>query len=109
MPAILDIFFFFYAIFYTVMIMVLDFAVAGNFCACLCTFGYLMYLCSGVSVEFGLVFLLDCCFASLCRSNKLSKDNKRKGGGFTMLCSLSPQLQNFVGVSELSRTGVICS
>ncbi|KAJ8645597.1 hypothetical protein MRB53_007345 [Persea americana] len=40
-------------------------------------------------------------------SNKLSKDTKRKGGGFTKLCSLSPQLQNFVGVSELSRTGVV--
>ncbi|KAL5984885.1 hypothetical protein ACLOJK_038721 [Asimina triloba] len=36
--------------------------------------------------------------------NNHNKENKKKGGGFTKLCSLSPQLQEFVGVSELPRT-----
>ncbi|XP_077234146.1 uncharacterized protein LOC143876294 isoform X2 [Tasmannia lanceolata] len=40
-------------------------------------------------------------------SNTLNKDKKRKGGGFTKLCSLSPTLQSFVGVSELARTEVV--
>ncbi|XP_068657468.1 upstream activation factor subunit spp27-like isoform X2 [Aristolochia californica] len=40
-------------------------------------------------------------------ANKDRKDNKRRGGGFTKLCSLSPQLQEFVGVAELSRTEVV--
>lgn len=93
---------------YSAINIVLDSVVAVVFCTYLCTFGHLMYIFWSV-VEFGWVLLLDCFFASLCRSNKLSKDTKRKGGGFTKLCSLSPQLQNFVGVSELSRTGVICS
>ncbi|XP_025013609.1 ABC transporter F family member 4 isoform X2 [Ricinus communis] len=36
-----------------------------------------------------------------------SKKAKKRGGGFTMLCSLSPQLHKFVGVSELARTEVV--
>ncbi|PPR84689.1 hypothetical protein GOBAR_AA36026 [Gossypium barbadense] len=35
------------------------------------------------------------------------KDVKRRGGGFTKLCSLSPQLQAFIGESELARTQVV--
>ncbi|BAS86537.1 Os03g0764450, partial [Oryza sativa Japonica Group] len=34
-------------------------------------------------------------------------DGKRKGGGFTKLCSISPTLQEFVGASELARTEVV--
>ncbi|KAG0467144.1 hypothetical protein HPP92_018724 [Vanilla planifolia] len=41
------------------------------------------------------------------RSNKLTEEVKKRGGGFTKLCSLSPQLQEFVGVSELARTEVV--
>ncbi|XP_073005625.1 uncharacterized protein [Typha latifolia] len=41
------------------------------------------------------------------RLNKLNKEVKRRGGGFTKLCSLSPELQNFVGESELARTEVV--
>jgi upstream activation factor subunit UAF30 len=33
-------------------------------------------------------------------------DGKKRGGGFTKLCSLSPALQEFVGASELARTEV---
>lgn len=40
-------------------------------------------------------------------SSKADKDVKKRGGGFTKLCSLSPQLQAFTGVSELARTEVI--
>jgi hypothetical protein len=40
------------------------------------------------------------------RSAKVDEDVKKRGGGFTKLCSLSPQLQEFVGVPELARTGV---
>ncbi|KAJ4964382.1 hypothetical protein NE237_024321 [Protea cynaroides] len=40
-------------------------------------------------------------------SNKPTKDVKKRGGGFTKLCSLSPQLQKFVGVQELARTEVV--
>ncbi|KAL3654680.1 hypothetical protein CASFOL_001415 [Castilleja foliolosa] len=32
---------------------------------------------------------------------------KRGGGGFTKLCSLSPELQKFTGVSQLARTEVV--
>ncbi|CAA0840924.1 SWIB complex BAF60b domain-containing protein [Striga hermonthica] len=32
---------------------------------------------------------------------------KRGGGGFTKLCSLSPELQKFTGVPELARTEVV--
>lgn len=32
---------------------------------------------------------------------------KRGGGGFTKLCSLSPELQKFTGVPELARTEVL--
>ncbi|KAJ4830096.1 hypothetical protein Tsubulata_017779 [Turnera subulata] len=38
---------------------------------------------------------------------KVDTDAKRKGGGFTKLCSLSPELQEFIGESELARTGVV--
>ncbi|KDO49158.1 hypothetical protein CISIN_1g0161771mg, partial [Citrus sinensis] len=38
------------------------------------------------------------------RSTKADKDVKKRRGGFTKLCSLSPDLQTFVGVSELART-----
>ncbi|XP_073107915.1 uncharacterized protein [Elaeis guineensis] len=41
------------------------------------------------------------------RFNKLNKEVKRRGGGFTKLCSLSPALQQFVGESELARTEVV--
>ncbi|CAK7329808.1 unnamed protein product [Dovyalis caffra] len=41
------------------------------------------------------------------RSAKVEEDVKKRGGGFTKLCSLSPQLQEFVGVPELARTGVV--
>ncbi|MBA0586672.1 hypothetical protein Gorai_017405 [Gossypium raimondii] len=40
------------------------------------------------------------------RSSKGDKDVKRRGG-FTKLCSLSPQLQAFIGESELARTEVV--
>ncbi|KAG1347931.1 upstream activation factor subunit spp27 [Cocos nucifera] len=41
------------------------------------------------------------------RLNKVNKEVKRRGGGFTKLCSLSPALQQFVGESELARTEVV--
>lgn len=41
------------------------------------------------------------------RSNKLSDEVRKRGGGFTKLCSLSPLLQDFVGKSELARTEVM--
>ncbi|XP_019054112.1 PREDICTED: upstream activation factor subunit spp27-like isoform X1 [Nelumbo nucifera] len=41
------------------------------------------------------------------RSNKLSKEVKKRGGGFTKLCTLSPQLKKFVGVPEMARTEVV--
>ncbi|CAD5193963.1 unnamed protein product [Musa acuminata subsp. malaccensis] len=41
------------------------------------------------------------------RSNKLSDEVRKRGGGFTKLCSLSPLLQDFVGKSELARTEVV--
>ncbi|KAK9053216.1 hypothetical protein SSX86_029848 [Deinandra increscens subsp. villosa] len=40
-------------------------------------------------------------------SKKENKEVKRKGGGFTKLCSLSPQLQKLTGVPELARTEVV--
>ncbi|XP_022155471.1 upstream activation factor subunit spp27-like isoform X4 [Momordica charantia] len=40
-------------------------------------------------------------------SNKLSKEVKKRGGGFSKLCSLSPQLQEFTGVPEMARTEVV--
>ncbi|XP_071915740.1 uncharacterized protein [Coffea arabica] len=40
-------------------------------------------------------------------SKKKNKEVKRRGGGFTKLCSLSPQLQKFTGVPELARTEVV--
>ncbi|KAJ6896489.1 upstream activation factor subunit UAF30-like isoform X2 [Populus alba x Populus x berolinensis] len=41
------------------------------------------------------------------RSAKVDEDVKKRGSGFTKLCSLSPQLQELVGVPELARTGVV--
>ncbi|KAJ0040045.1 hypothetical protein Pint_28115 [Pistacia integerrima] len=41
------------------------------------------------------------------RSNKLNNEVKKRGGGFSKLCSLSPQLQEFLGVPELARTEVV--
>ncbi|XP_011001192.1 PREDICTED: protein TRI1-like isoform X2 [Populus euphratica] len=41
------------------------------------------------------------------KSTKVDENVKKRGGGFTKLCSLSPQLQDFVGVPELARTGVV--
>ncbi|TXG64391.1 hypothetical protein EZV62_011385 [Acer yangbiense] len=40
-------------------------------------------------------------------STMVDKDVKKRGGGFTKLCCLSPQLQTLVGVSELARTQVV--
>lgn len=42
-------------------------------------------------------------------SKKQNKEVKKRGGGggFTKLCSLSPELQKFVGVPELARTEVV--
>lgn len=41
-------------------------------------------------------------------SNKLDDEVvKKKGGGFCKLCSLSPQLQEFVGAPEMARTEVV--
>ncbi|XP_024021294.1 DNA ligase 1 isoform X2 [Morus notabilis] len=42
------------------------------------------------------------------RSAKVDKDvKKRGGGGFAKVCSLSPQLQAFIGEAELARTEVV--
>ncbi|GAB4837961.1 hypothetical protein Ancab_027489 [Ancistrocladus abbreviatus] len=41
------------------------------------------------------------------RPDTEDKVRKRRGGGFTKLCSLSPQLQEFVGVPVLARTEVV--
>ncbi|PON34594.1 p53 negative regulator [Parasponia andersonii] len=41
------------------------------------------------------------------RSKKHPNDEKKRGGGFSKICSLSPQLQKFIGVSEMARTEVV--
>ncbi|KAK3222771.1 hypothetical protein Dsin_009796 [Dipteronia sinensis] len=41
------------------------------------------------------------------RSKKHNDEPKKRGGGFCKLCSLSPQLQEFVGVPEMARTEVV--
>ncbi|XP_027912671.1 upstream activation factor subunit spp27-like isoform X1 [Vigna unguiculata] len=42
------------------------------------------------------------------RSNKLGDEvAKKRGGGFCKLCSLSPQLQEFMGAPEMARTEVV--
>lgn len=46
------------------------------------------------------------CFILKLRTNKLSNEVKKRGSGFSKLCSLSPQLQEFIGVSEMARTEV---
>ncbi|KAK8964309.1 hypothetical protein KSP40_PGU005066 [Platanthera guangdongensis] len=40
-------------------------------------------------------------------SDKPTAEVKKRGGGFTKLCGLSPQLQEFVSVPELARTEVV--
>ncbi|XP_015874212.3 upstream activation factor subunit spp27 isoform X2 [Ziziphus jujuba] len=45
-----------------------------------------------------------CGILSSCEGDQ---NTKRRGGGFTKLCSLSPQLQALIGESELSRPGVV--
>ncbi|RVW57584.1 Upstream activation factor subunit spp27 [Vitis vinifera] len=40
-------------------------------------------------------------------SKKSNKEVKKRGGGFCKLCSLSPELQKFIGVPELARTEVV--
>ncbi|GAV85623.1 SWIB domain-containing protein/RVT_2 domain-containing protein/DEK_C domain-containing protein [Cephalotus follicularis] len=48
------------------------------------------------------------CYSALSsRSSNVDKDVKKKRGGFNKLCSLSPQLQSFLGVPELARTEVV--
>ncbi|KAF5451347.1 hypothetical protein F2P56_026460 [Juglans regia] len=41
------------------------------------------------------------------RSIKHKNEVKKRGGGFSKLCSLSPQLQEFLGESEMARTEVV--
>ncbi|KAG6529679.1 upstream activation factor subunit spp27-like isoform X1 [Zingiber officinale] len=41
------------------------------------------------------------------KTKEISKEVKKRGGGFTKLCSLSPLLQDFVGETELARTEVV--
>lgn len=43
------------------------------------------------------------------RSKKSPNDEKKRGGGFSKICNLSPQLQKFFGVSEMARTEVHCT
>lgn len=56
--------------------------------------------------EIALYLETDCCFFLNFRSNKLNNEVKKRGGGFTKLCGLSPQLQEFLGASEMARTEV---
>ncbi|XP_054825296.1 upstream activation factor subunit spp27-like isoform X2 [Prosopis cineraria] len=41
------------------------------------------------------------------RSKNSGTEVRRKGGGFCKLCSLSPQLQEFIGAPEMARTEVV--
>ncbi|XP_060961289.1 upstream activation factor subunit spp27 isoform X1 [Cannabis sativa] len=41
------------------------------------------------------------------KSAEVDKGVKKKAGGFTKVCSLSPQLQLFIGESKLARTEVV--
>ncbi|KAL3843932.1 hypothetical protein ACJIZ3_001335 [Penstemon smallii] len=41
------------------------------------------------------------------KSAKMDSEVKKKGGGFTKPCALSPQLEKLLGVSELARTQVV--
>ncbi|XP_055805982.1 protein TRI1-like isoform X2 [Solanum dulcamara] len=41
------------------------------------------------------------------KPGKKNENVKRKAGGFTKVCSLSPQLQKFTGETELARTEVV--
>ncbi|KAK4262269.1 hypothetical protein QN277_027851 [Acacia crassicarpa] len=41
------------------------------------------------------------------RSKSSGSEVRKKGGGFCKLCSLSPQLQEFVGAPEMARTEVV--
>lgn len=38
--------------------------------------------------------------------NRPVKAKKRGGGGFAKVCQLSPQLEKFIGTSQLARTEV---
>ena len=52
------------------------------------------------------LYLFACIILSS-RSAKVDKEVKKRGGGFTKLSSLSPELQKFTGASELARTEVL--
>lgn len=54
-----------------------------------------------------LVFIFFSCSVLSSRSAKVDKEVKKRGGGFTKLSSLSPELQKITGVSELARTEVL--
>ncbi|KAL4588754.1 hypothetical protein LXL04_001649 [Taraxacum kok-saghyz] len=41
------------------------------------------------------------------KSSKSTPKSKKKGGGFSKPCALSPQLQKFTGESEMARTEVV--
>lgn len=41
------------------------------------------------------------------KRSRAKEEVKKRGGGFTKLCSLSPELQKFTGVPELARTEVV--
>lgn len=56
-----------------------------------------------VLIERDLIVLMVCVF--LCVRPVKSK---KRGGGFTKVCQLSPQLEKVVGTSQLARTEVIC-
>lgn len=60
--------------------------------------------CPGSQVA-GLYFFS--CSVLSSRSAKVDKEVKKRGGGFTKLSSLSPELQKITGVSELARTEVL--
>ena len=45
----------------------------------------------------------------LCVNHRPVKAKKRGGGGFAKVCQLSPQLEKFIGTSQLARTEVIVS
>ncbi|XP_057769016.1 upstream activation factor subunit spp27-like [Salvia miltiorrhiza] len=51
-----------------------------------------------------------CTVKKVAKKRSRTKDKeevKKRGGGFTKLCSLSPELQKFTGVPELARTEVV--
>lgn len=50
--------------------------------------------------------MVACFYFIQVRYNEHKNEGKKRGGGFSKLCSLSPQLQAFIGVPELARTEV---